>query len=56
MADEVEGCDVDKVKTEPDDLDSMAPSGQNFHTAPAFGGRNVTDTKLNINVYSQSRT
>ena len=23
--------------------DSMAPSGQNFHTAPAFGGRNVTD-------------
>ena len=22
--------------------DSMAPSGQNFHTAPAFGGRNVT--------------
>ena len=21
----------------------LAPSGQNFHTGPAFGGKNVTD-------------
>ena len=29
--------------------DSMAPSGQNFHTAPAFGRRNVTVLSATLN-------
>ena len=33
----------------------MGPSGQNFHSAPAFGGRNVTDIVGKYKMYKEQQ-